>query len=284
MVSVLAASLVTWPASAHPEIETQIADLSFRIAAEPETAELYLRRGELHRIHKDWKAAEADFLLARKVEPDLVVVDFHRGRMKLDAGHAQEAKILLDRFLAKMPNHVEGLVTRARAEVALGRPKAAARDFTRALSALDEHGRPRPTYYLERSRALEGLGRLDQAVRGLDEGLARLGQPVTLQLYAIELELRRGRHDAALERLERIAAQSPRQEAWLMRRGEILELAGRREEARGAYAGALAAIESLPATRRWNRAVVELETSAQSALDRLLPPVEAVTTRRSSQQ
>jgi len=281
--SVMTVALWALPVSAHPEIDSQITDVTARLEQEPENAELYLRRGELHRIHEDWTAAEADFRLARKVDPKLVVVDFHLGRMKLDAGQPAEAKKTLDRLLAKMPNHVEGRVTRARAQIELGRLEPAVRDFTRALSGVGPEGRPRPTYYLERSRALESLERIDQALRGLDEGLARLGQPVTLQLYAIELELLRGRHDAALERLERIATRSPRKESWLVRRGEILEQAGRRTEAREAYAGALLAIDSLPATRRWNRAVQELETSAETALERL-PQQDDELTRRPSLQ
>ena len=85
----------------------------------------------------------------------------------------------------------------------------------------------------------------------------------TVPLAVNSSELSRGRYERALERLERIAAQSPRKEPWLIRRGEILEQAGRTDEARAAYAGALEAIESLPSTRRWNRAAQRLEATAR---------------------
>ena len=124
---------------------------------------------------------------------------------------------------------------------------------------------------LEFLKELAGLKNL--VLRGCrhftDAGLERLGQPVTLQLYAIELELTRGRHDAALARLDRIAAQANRQETWLVRRGEILESAGRVEEARVAYSAALEAIKTLPASRRANRAVKTLQDEAEAALNRL---------------
>jgi tetratricopeptide (TPR) repeat protein len=282
--SVLTAALTTWPVPAHPAIDAQIADVTARLELEPENAELFLRRGELHRIHQDWAAAEADFVRAKKADPKLYVVDFHLGRAKLEAGQAAQAKKTLDRFLARSPDHVECRVARARALVEMGRAEAAVSDYTEALAAIGPEGRPIPTYYLERSKALESLGRLDQAILGLDEGLDRLGQPVTLQLYAIELELLRGRHDAALSRLERIASASPRKETWLVRRGEILERAGRQEEAREAYSGALEAIESLPRTRRWNRAVQQLELSAETALERLPLSDAEMTTRRPSLQ
>ena len=58
---------------------------------------------------------------------------------------------------------------------------------------MDEGGRPIPTYYLERARALVEAGpeHFGEALRGLDEGSARLGHPVTLEPYAIELGIER---------------------------------------------------------------------------------------------
>ena len=53
---------------------------------------------------------------------------------------------------------------------------------------------------------------IDEALRGLDEGINQLGPVVTLQLLAIDLELRRKSYDAALTRLDLIAAESERKE------------------------------------------------------------------------
>ena len=114
-----------------------------------------------------------------------------------------------------------------------------------------------------------GIEHIDVALQGLDEGLERLGQPITLQLYAIDLELELGRHDAALARLDRIASRADRKETWLVRRGEILEQAGRPAEARAAYVAAIEAVQALPATRRGTRAVSRLQTRAEEALARL---------------
>ena len=114
-----------------------------------------------------------------------------------------------------------------------------------------------------------GVEHIDVALQGLDEGLERLGQPITLLLYAIDLELELGRHDAALARLDRIASRADRKETWLVRRGEILEQAGRPAEARAAYVAAIEAVQALPATRRGTRAVSRLQTRAEEALTRL---------------
>ena len=74
------------PLLAHPGIDVQIADLTERIAATPNDARLYLRRGELYRLHRDWKEAESDLRHARKIDPELSVVDQSLGRLMLDAG------------------------------------------------------------------------------------------------------------------------------------------------------------------------------------------------------
>jgi tetratricopeptide (TPR) repeat protein len=190
-------------------------------------------------------------------------VEFYRGRALEEADRATEAKAALDRFLAKRPADGEALLVRARALVKLGERGAAARDFGAALARLP---RPNPEVYIERARVLAEDGRADEALRGLDEGIERLGPLVTLELPAVELELAAKRDDAALARVELLAAQSPRKEQWLARRGEILARAGRRAEAKEAFAAALAAIGSLKGSQRGVRATAELEARLRAAL------------------
>ena len=86
---------------------------------------------------------------------------------------------------------------------------------------------------------------------------------------AIDLELANHHYDQALARLDKLATQGERPEIWLVRRGDILERAERREEARAAYQAAWTAIESVPPSRRRVRATVDLENQLQSALERL---------------
>ena len=133
------------------------------------------------------------------------------------------------------------------------------------------NGTPRPEYFLERARALEAAGpsHLAEALTGLDDGVERLGDVITLQLYAVDLELARGNYEGALERLDQISAGSVRQEPWLVRKATILEAAGRKEDARAAYEQTLISIGELPSSRRNNKAVARLEHEAREALKRL---------------
>jgi predicted Zn-dependent protease len=251
-------------------IDEQIAQVTTLIEKDPDDAALFLRRGELHRIHRDWAKAEADLVKARELDPEMAAIDLCLGKLKLDAGKAAESKRALDLYLQKRPRDADAWAYRGRALVKMGRHVEAAESFTQALAHV-RPDRPRPEYYFERAQALEaaGMAHLDQAVRGLDEGLQKLGDPVVLQNYAIELELKGRRYDAALVRLDRLAAGSRRKESWLVRRGEILEAAGRDEEARVAYESSLEAIASLPPSRKTNRAVTRLQEQAEAALGRL---------------
>jgi tetratricopeptide (TPR) repeat protein len=266
----LAWLLLAAPAWSHPAIDQQIQDLTARIDESPTDAKLYLRRGELHRIHRDWSKAEADYRTSLRLDPQLEIADYCLGRLKLESGDPAEARLSLDRYLAKRPTDPEALAARARALSALGKHVEAAKDFTGAIDNAP-NGTPRPEYFLERARALEAAGpsHLAEALTGLDDGVERLGDVITLQLYAVDLELARGNYEGALERLDQISAGSVRQEPWLVRKATILEAAGRKEDARAAYEQTLTSIGKLPSSRRNNKAVARLEHEAREALKRL---------------
>jgi len=256
---VLCILLVPSLALAHEGLHEQIAAITAKIKRDPKNASLYLQRGELHRLHRDWVHAAADYDRAERLQPSLKIIEVARAQMFFDSGKLQRAKSTLDRFLAQQPGHYEALLTRARVLAKLDDRTNAARDFTAALAMSSI---PEPELYLERANVQP----VDEALRGLDDGINKLGPVVTLQIAAIELELRRKNYDGALARLDQITAQSERKEAWLVKRGEILKLAGRDDEARSAFNAALVAIEALPPAHRQSRAVTALELRARSAL------------------
>ena len=211
--------LLSGVASAHIDAELQIADVTRRLQQEPRNAVLYLKRGDLHRSLRRWDLALSDYDRAAAISPTLIVVDLARGKTLLEAGRAEQARTALDRFLGRQPGHAEGLVARARAQVSLGHLQSGLDDYNQALV---RHPAPRPEYYLERAK----LQAPAAALRGLDQGIARLGPIVTLELAAIDLDLQSKNYDSAIARVDRIAAQAARQDHWLARRAEILRLKG----------------------------------------------------------
>ncbi len=252
--------LAASPAGGHEDLELQIARLTRELKAQPGSAELHLRRGEVHRQHENWAAARADYAEAERLDPAMASVDLAYGRLWLQAGDARKALAALDRFLGRCPDYAEGWLERGRALAGLGRPGEAEESFTKSIGFFAD---PRPEHFLERARVQPP----DRALAGIEEGLRRLGSVVTLELAALDLEVEARRFDAALGRLGRLAAASPRKETWLARKGEILREAGRAEESLRAFAEALAAIEALPPGRRSARFVSDLERRLRKALE-----------------
>ena len=205
--------------------------------------------------------------MAAKSDPNLLEVDLARGKMLLAAVLFESAKSALDRFLLRRPEHVEALLTHARALVRLDQNLAAAETYTRAISKLKE---PRPELYLERAQALSSMGEeyVDSALRGLNEGVKKLGPIVTLQLYASELETKSYRFDDALARIAQIEANASIKAKWTFRRGEILQKATRHEEARATFLEALNEINSLPPYRQKIKAFSQLKTKLLTVLSR----------------
>ena len=271
VISLLLAPLLATPVRSHEEIEVQVAEITRRLSGEPENATLLLRRGELHRLHRDWSAALADYGRAIELDPDLRIVHLSTGRLFLDADLPGPALAALDRFIAAVPGHGEAHILRARAFLRFDRKLDAAAELTRGIDlewSRPGSRRPRPDDYMDRARALASVGgeHVDAALRGLDDGARKLGGAISLQLLALDIEVSHRRWDAALERLSAIEALSPRKEKWLARRGEVLLEAGRPREAREALESALEAIAALPDHCRGTRAMSELGARIREVL------------------
>ena len=253
-------------ASAHDGLGNQIAVLTQEIAAQPGNAGLYLHRGELHRLERDFRGALADYDRARRLDPALSAVDLGAGRAYLEAKRPEDAKRSLERYVRARPNDSEGCLELARALTALRATNAADEQYARAIALAT---RPRPDLYFEQARLLRDAGRLPAAIRAVDAGVARLGPLASLEELAIDLEVERKNFDGALARLDQMFPARGRQETRLARRGEILAAAGRPAEAREAFRQAQRSIEELDPRLRQTRAMQKLEGRVRSALENL---------------
>lgn len=249
----------------HGDIHERIVELTKQIEQDSTNAALYLSRGELYRYHRQWDEALSDYDRAFGLDPALNVVDLARGRMMLEAGWFERAKPVLDRYLVRKPDNQDALIARARVLRNLKQNLAAAVDYTWALSHSAE---PRPEHFLERAQVLveEGPEYVAEAIDGLDEGLRRLGQIVTLQLYAVELEVKCRNYDGAVQRLTSISKQAARKEKWFYRLGEVLRQAGRYSEAHRYYVEALSQIETLSERARNTKSTLALKARVRKAL------------------
>ncbi len=268
----LALSLAGWlgDVRGHGDDQALIEALTDQLQKAPE-AEVYVRRGELHRHQQEWEKAEADFTAAARLDPAFVLVDYFRARTQLEAGAAEKALPLIDRYLERAPDEPEGRFLRGDILAALGRHDAGAEEYAEGIRRAPS---PRPEHYLRRARFLAAAPASEPArvIAAVDDGLRRLGPVIALIDFAIAVELERRNPDGALARIDQILAHVPRRERWLARRGEILANGGRREEATAAYRAALAAIELLPERYRDTVPMEKLTIDVRAALTRLAGP------------
>lgn len=255
-------SLAALEARAHGDAHLRINELTEQIKATNHNATLYFTRGELYASDGNWTNALADFDRVAQLDPALRRVDFCRGRVLFEAGRLPDALIPLDRYLKLKPPDAEAYAIRARVHMGLTNFTAAVADWNRAV----ELNAGSPELYISRAEAWRALGQLEEALRGLDQGIHALGPLVTLELPAVDLNLALKNYDAALARIDTVTARLQRQESWLVRRAEILQQAGRSAESRTNYLAALAALDRLPSSHRHTRATVELESRIRTAL------------------
>ena len=234
-------------ALAHAGVEVLDDTSRAEVTRHPESAPAHLQRAYVLQMKGQWDAAleEAEEAAARGADPD--VVGQAKGAVYLEAGFPRMAKIELDRVLARRPDAWGIVFERGRAWLAIGNAEAAARDFGEAIA---KGPNPTPEQVIARRDALLSLGKKDDALRALDEGMARVGRVVTLVMPAVDIEVELGRYEAALARLDALAKTAPPNPIWIARRGEILDKAGRPADARAEYAKALQLIDTRTAARR----------------------------------
>ena len=251
----------------HGDLHTRIAAIEQQIAADPNNADSYIRRAELHRQHRDWARAELDFARAQALDPNHPELPWMWARTKAESGKAELAVADLDRFVERFPDHPSARLTRARALVAAGRHGAAAADFAIALARMPS---PEPDYFLEQRDALQRAGAsVPTQLAAIELGLRQLGSVPSLEDAALEFEVSASAFDAALGRLDRQAAASARKERWLYRRGLVLARAGRKEQAGDAFRASLAEVGKLPPRLREARASHVLVAQVREELKKL---------------
>lgn len=232
----------------HGDMHEAIVAVSHVIAKTPGDAELLVRRADLQRMHGDWAASEADYAEARRLAPGLEVVTFGLAKLSLAQGREMDAARLLDDFLAKRPEHVDGRVLRAEILERRGDWRKADADLAAAIASS-----PEPHYATMRAQLLERHGKPEAAARCLDDASRAHGRVPVLEQNALGIEERAGLTDAALRRVDDLITREPRPDIWLARKAQLLEKSGRDLEAREAWQRAGAAFERVPADKRGSK-------------------------------
>ena len=271
LVILFAVALPGAEAGAHTAPHARVDALTLDLARRPDDWRVWIERAQAYLEDGHPTAALSDLDRAEALAPRRPEVPLERGAALLALGLATPADDELTTAIERAPSDAEAHGLRARARIALGRPREAAADFQRAVELSE---RPSPDQFLEWSRALAaaGAGRIDEALRVLDRGLATLGESFALVEEGVRLECAHGAYQAALERIERHPTAWGSSAARRARSGDVLRAAGREIEAQAEYSAALAELEAAP--HRYAARASSLENRIHFAL-RQGPPVAA---------
>lgn len=258
---------------AHGDLDERIEALSRVVAESPQRAEVWLQRADLRRQHGEFSEALADTQKALQLQPDWPPALLQTARILLDQQQYVLALEAANACLTRDPGNADALVIRARSHTHLADTNAAIGELS---AALVETQHPTPDLYLERARLQAGLGRFSDAVDGLDEGMARLGETPSLAYPAFEYEREAGDFGAALARLEKLG-HFMRRETFLTLKGEVLLEAGRGPEATKVFLEALEVLTNAAsmAARSTPRQREALKARLSAGLEKAAQPAAA---------
>jgi len=259
-------SIMTGTTQAHPPWDDQLDVLAEQIREEPLNPSLYVRRADLKKELGDLKGALSDYDRATEIDPAFVLADLGRGLLYLGDEDPELAQFYLDRFLEQHPDHAKALLASARSLRQLQDFATAADRYERAI---DGFKMVKPGFFVELAEVQVAAGEHIAAVETLDEGLRRFGALTSLQIRAIDILADRGETQEALHRLEKLSKTSPQTAKWLLRKGEVLESAGRWAEAEAAYSDSKVELDKQLTGNRKSRSLMALEEQIGRAQRRL---------------
>jgi len=206
-------------ANAHPGTHRDLERTTAQLEKDPGAVETRVLRAALYRRHGQHQRSLADLDAAAGLDVDPGALDLQRGLTLAAMGRHAEAVEALTRSIARGPSWTAH-TARGRSRGQLGRHPAAVLDLAAALAI-----RPQVEVYLERGQLQRDLGRLGAAAAGYREGLSKLGPARVLVDALVDVELARGKVEAALAVVD---AQIERKPAthWLLRRAEALAAVG----------------------------------------------------------
>jgi tetratricopeptide (TPR) repeat protein len=206
------------------------------LTKDPDNVDLLVLRGQVYRSNgkflESLKDMERAWLLDRRNQ--LVILE--RAMTLSASGRDQEAEAALDSFLQDVshPKRVFALAERAHIRARTGRLELAIADFTSAIQL-----QPTIELYLIRGQLQENLGKLEAAAEGYRDGLAKLGNAISLKKGLIRVQIAQNKYGPALALINEETARSSVKTPWYLQRAEILARMGRSQDSRRTYEQAL---------------------------------------------
>lgn len=256
-------TLLVAAARGHGTYSEITAALDQVIASRPAGAAPYVRRALIHLENGAWQACLEDLERAERRQSADPAIPRLRGRALAAGGFPQAARAVLDDHLRAHPRDAAALVERARVLASLGLHSEAAMDFTEAARA---GGGAEPDRVFEHVASLRAAGRLEEALRAVNEALPRNPRAITLVELAAHLEADLGRHADAARRVGAFLPHATVQEPLLARQASLLAQAGDEAASLRVWRDLRARIAALPPEKRASFAMTRLDVQAAQAI------------------
>lgn len=199
--------------SAHDSPEHRVADLTSEMALNGKSAAVLMQRAVEYRALGAFAEAAADLQSVLQLEPKSIDVLKLLSEIQSEQKQTDRALATIQQAIEINPNDGALYFARATIYAADGKDQLGLADCERAFAnrtgGLEWH--------LTRSQLQSRLGRFDDCIAGLKEGLEVTGSAV-LNVELIEALIDAGKHREALKRIEPELKESRLRSAWLLRR------------------------------------------------------------------
>lgn len=213
----------TETAVSHSDVAPEIAEITAKLADQPNNVALLLQRGQLYRYNGKFSESLTDLEQAWLLERENRQVALERCRTLMALERMGEAEAALNQYLQNEVglSRVVALGERAHLYARTGRADLAIMDLSEALQFY-----PTVEFYVLRGHLLEQTGQFDAAAVGYREGLNRLPQANVLRKKLIHVFIVQGQYPEALALIDQELAVAPVKTAWYLKRAQVLAALG----------------------------------------------------------
>jgi tetratricopeptide (TPR) repeat protein len=209
---------------AHGDIHERINFVTEDISASPNDAMLYIKRAALYLDDGDYGNTILDIEYVEKLEgPEFAPSFLVLAKMCYKMETFDAALKHIDDFLLLEPDHVLGLLTKAKILVAQEKNDLAA-DYYKL--AIDKTTTLLPQNFIDLIDAFRNAGQLDQAFQYYEIAQMKFGNLLVLDLMAIEISEIRSDFSTIHKILDEIISGQERKEKWHFMKAEYFEKEG----------------------------------------------------------
>lgn len=256
------------PIFAHGLASDRIHDINHAIEQQPDNAVYFLKRGRIYYEEQNWKNAQADYEQALTLDGSLHEAHYWLGVLFLAQHKLAFSEMQLKSYLKEKPKSAAGY--EALADIYRIRERyLKAADFYHLAIEMNEN--PSPDLYLQRMNSLLKIQPLPKTtiVAELNEAIDQHGPIPTFIELLIETNQQAGDYSTALTELEKMPKALRQSPLWQLRKGELLMLSGRKQQAIEVYQNLLVTIGKLPLYQQQRKAVLEAGEQAKTAISLL---------------